>query len=246
MTTSRRRPSPLSRRRIIKTGSTTLQMSSLDDATAAYVLAMRNPFRASAPGRLAACWPDGSRRVGCAQCRRASDARPRDRGTGGSRRPGALGKRRRAGARQHHRLHLLRANRALAAALAAARQHVSRDEAAIDKIMVPLHAAYRELQWAALALPGFEIVALSQGCCAAHAAGRMENYTNAEGEELDGGLFDLGARILLGPHGAERADRSRRFQRRHDQAALVLRAHQGPGAAPSLSTSATTTRTTAP
>jgi hypothetical protein len=40
---------------------------------------------------------------------------------------------------------------------------------------VPLRAAYRELQWAALALPGFEIVALSQGCCAAHGGGRMTN-----------------------------------------------------------------------
>ncbi len=78
---------------------------------------------------------------------------------------------------RHHLLHLLRANRALAEALSAARRNVSRDDPeTIDKIMVPLRIAYRELQWAALALPGFEIVALSQGCCAAHAGARTNNH----------------------------------------------------------------------
>ncbi|MGD0564317.1 MAG: hypothetical protein ABSA66_14660 [Roseiarcus sp.] len=34
----------------------------------------------------------------------------------------------------------------------------------------PLKAAHRHLQWAAGTLPGFEIVAFEQGCCAAHPA----------------------------------------------------------------------------
>jgi len=37
-------------------------------------------------------------------------------------------------------------------------------------VLAPLRAGFQELQWAAAALPGFEIVAFSQGCCALHAA----------------------------------------------------------------------------
>ncbi len=148
----------------------------LDDATAAYVLMMRNPFEllrraASQLAGLMVLVASGARHVAAhpmldlaIEAQAEADDMVRSENAAVPERA------------QHHRLHLLRANRALAAALAAARQHVSRDEAAVDKIVTPLHVAYRELQWAALALPGFEIVALSQGCCAAHAAGRMENY----------------------------------------------------------------------
>ncbi len=43
------------------------------------------------------------------------------------------------------------------------------DPASGETIMKPLRAAYQHLQWATGALPGFEVVALSQGCCSAHA-----------------------------------------------------------------------------
>jgi hypothetical protein len=70
----------------------------------------------------------------------------------------------------HHHRHMLSANRSLTAALASAKRDLHRgDDRAIDAILVPLRRAYRELQHAAFALPGFEIVALSQGCCVAHA-----------------------------------------------------------------------------
>ncbi len=73
----------------------------------------------------------------------------------------------------HHHRHMLSATRLLAAALASAKQDLHRcDDRALDKILVPLRRTYRELQHAAFALPGFEIVALSQGCCVAHARPR--------------------------------------------------------------------------
>jgi len=149
----------------------------LDDATAAYVLAMRSPFellrRATAQlSGLMVLAASGARNVAAhpmldlaLEAQAEADDLVRSESAVVPARA------------EHHRAHLLRANRALATALAAARQHVGRnDPAAVDKIMAPLHVAYRELQWAAFALPGFEIVALSQGCCcAAHAAGRIDN-----------------------------------------------------------------------
>jgi len=73
------------------------------------------------------------------------------------------------GAHQHR--HLLRALDQLGLALAAARLHLRAGyDAEIDAIMVPLRAGFAELQWAANVLPGFEVVAFSQGCCARHAA----------------------------------------------------------------------------
>jgi len=48
------------------------------------------------------------------------------------------------------------------------------DPATGETIMTPLRAAYRHLQWATGALPGFEVVALSQGCCGAHAGSTRE------------------------------------------------------------------------
>ncbi len=149
----------------------------LDDATAAYVLAMRNPFellrRAAAQlAGLMVLAASGARNVAAhpmldlaVEAQAEADDLVRSESAAAPARA------------EHHRLHLLRANRALAAALAAARQDAARnDPAAVDKIMAPLHAAYRELQWAAFALPGFEIVALSQGCCCAlHARGQADN-----------------------------------------------------------------------
>lgn len=71
----------------------------------------------------------------------------------------------------HHHRHLVLAGRAVAAAIAAARlNRRGGDDAGTDAVLGPLRAGYQELQWAAAALPGFETVAFSQGCCARHGA----------------------------------------------------------------------------
>ena len=71
----------------------------------------------------------------------------------------------------HHHLHLTRARgllqTALDAAMAPRRWNVDR----LDAILAPLRAAYDELQRATAALPGFQMVALDQACCACHGGG---------------------------------------------------------------------------
>jgi hypothetical protein len=64
-----------------------------------------------------------------------------------------------ARAGRHHRC-LLQAAGALRNALSAA--HGSLE---IDPVLIPLRAAYDQLQRASNELPGFEIVAFDQGCC---------------------------------------------------------------------------------
>lgn len=72
---------------------------------------------------------------------------------------------------EHHHRHLVLAARAIAAAIDAARLHRrGADDAGADSVLTPLRTGYQELQWAANALPGFETVAFSQGCCARHSA----------------------------------------------------------------------------
>jgi hypothetical protein len=77
---------------------------------------------------------------------------------------------------RHHHLHVLEAMHAIQAAIKAARRCLMRgDETTIDAVLKPLRAAHQNLLWATGALPGFEIVALSQSCCAQHkAANRPE------------------------------------------------------------------------
>jgi hypothetical protein len=72
-------------------------------------------------------------------------------------------------ARQHHD-HLLRASVSLGTALLEARRRFGRSsgDLEIDPILLPLRSAYADLQQAAHALPGFEMVAFQQGCCALH------------------------------------------------------------------------------
>lgn len=71
----------------------------------------------------------------------------------------------------HHHRHLAQAAQLIGLALDAARLHrTGDDDARTDAVMRPLRAGFRELQWAAGALPGFEVVAFSQGCCARHLA----------------------------------------------------------------------------
>jgi len=72
------------------------------------------------------------------------------------------------GAEHHHR-HMAAAAKALAAALKAMPDALSRrNEEAVDKAFGPLQAGFRELQHASHCLPGFEIVDFEQGCCAEH------------------------------------------------------------------------------
>jgi hypothetical protein len=66
-------------------------------------------------------------------------------------------------AREHH-LCLTRAAQALSNALATARVGGQRME--VTPILLPVRAAYAHLQRAADTLPGFEMVAFEQGCCA--------------------------------------------------------------------------------
>ena len=140
----------------------------LDEATLGYVEAMREPFDRlrQAAGQIAGVLVlgvTGGRGVAghpmldlADTARRAADDAVR--GT----RPPPRG--------AHHHRHLAEATRLVAAALEAARLHLRADDAATDAILVPLRAGFRELQWAAAALPGFEVVAFSQGCCARHPA----------------------------------------------------------------------------
>jgi hypothetical protein len=73
---------------------------------------------------------------------------------------------------RHHHVHLLLAMQQVALSLAAARRCLLRDDdRMIDAALVPLRSAHQHLLWATSALPGLEIVALSQACCAQHAAG---------------------------------------------------------------------------
>jgi hypothetical protein len=64
-----------------------------------------------------------------------------------------------ARAGRHHRC-LLLAAAALRNALSAARSSLE-----IDPVLIPLRAAYDQLQRASNELPGFEMVAFDQGCC---------------------------------------------------------------------------------
>jgi hypothetical protein len=70
-------------------------------------------------------------------------------------------------ARQHHDC-LLAAIAAVRQALDAAHTHLGRQSAHVgrDPILTPLRAGYADLQRAADALPGFDLVAFDRGCCA--------------------------------------------------------------------------------
>lgn len=68
-------------------------------------------------------------------------------------------------ARAHHHC-LTQAADSLAIALVASNR--LEIDPVIDPILVPLRAAYAHLQRASNSLPGFEMVAFAQGCCAVH------------------------------------------------------------------------------
>jgi hypothetical protein len=66
-----------------------------------------------------------------------------------------------------HRDYLSRAAAALECALSSAQTHLWRAErrAEIIPILRPLQAAYAQMQLAAAALPGFEMISFEQACC---------------------------------------------------------------------------------
>lgn len=149
-----------------------LLATELDDATVAYVTAARLAFDSlrQAAGQLAGILvlTATSRRALCGHpilsvaqglCKEAAESIR------------ALSV---SAAGRHHHRHLSRAaayiERALAAASQPLRQEMTED---FDRVLHPLRAGYRELQWAAGALPGFEIVAFQQGCCCHPAADRL-------------------------------------------------------------------------
>ena len=147
-----------------------LLTTELDDATAAYVCAIQPSFDLlrQAAGQLAGLLVlnvAGARNAGAhpmldLACAAEAEARDAIQAVSASLPPQAA----------HHHRHMLSASRSLTAALASAKRDLHRgDDRALDTILVPLRRAHRELQHAAFALPGFEIVALSQGCCVAHA-----------------------------------------------------------------------------
>jgi hypothetical protein len=77
-----------------------------------------------------------------------------------------------------HYARLREAADALGAALAAADSVLaSAGDADFDVAMIPLRAAYDELQRASRALPGFRMVAFEQGCCAGHAPSSASSLT---------------------------------------------------------------------
>jgi hypothetical protein len=74
-----------------------------------------------------------------------------------------------------HHSHLIKACDAVGLALSVAESNLAppRDEFKINRILVPLQAAYAELRLASHELPGFEMISFEQGCCGAaqsHAA----------------------------------------------------------------------------
>jgi hypothetical protein len=69
----------------------------------------------------------------------------------------------------HHHRHLVAAVGGLSLALRRAREDLHLhgiDRSRVDPVLDPLKTAYRNLAWAAQALPGFELLSFDQACCA--------------------------------------------------------------------------------
>ena len=146
-------------------------MGEIDEATAGYVAELRAPFEllrqaeAQLAGLMVLATASGQAIAGHPMLDLAAEAlREAEEGIGTTKVPERA---------RHHHAHVRAALRAIQTAVRAARRCLKRgDETAIDAVLVPLRAAHRNLLWAMGALPGFEIVALSQACCAQHTAGR--------------------------------------------------------------------------
>jgi len=147
-------------------------MGEVDEATASYIVALRNPFEllrqaeAQLAGLIVLATVSGQAIAGHPMLDLAVEAvREAEDGIRAARVPEQ--------ARHHHR-HLLEALQEMQHAIKATRRCLVRgDEAAIDAVLIPLRAGHQHLLWATGALPGFEIVALSQSCCAQHASAKQ-------------------------------------------------------------------------
>jgi hypothetical protein len=136
----------------------------LDDATLAYVLAARPAFDLlrEASGQLAALLV-----LAAAGGRSAQDnpvfamacaAQAEARGMIGALRPKPRS--------MHHHLHLIACCDAVGAACREAAQHLHKGHD--QRALTLLREGLQQLHFAAGALPGFEVVAFNQSCCAAH------------------------------------------------------------------------------
>lgn len=161
--------------------------AALDDATVAYVLAARPAFDAlrRAAGQLAGLFvlaSAGAKSVTPDHPMLATAQSAYDEAGD------ALGSLRAPDAARHHHHHLRQAAELIGLALDRGSAAI-RGRAAIssdmDQALTPLKAGYRHLQWAAGALPGFEIVAFQQGCCASHPA--VEGRSIAARHQRTGG-----------------------------------------------------------
>jgi hypothetical protein len=140
----------------------------IDDATAAYVADTRSAFdglrqaEAQLAGLMVLAAASGQAIAGHPMLEMATEAvREAADGIRSVKVP------RRAG---HHHAHVLQALDQIQLALMAARRCLRcRDETAVAAVIAPLRSAHQHLLWATRALPGFEVVALSQACCAQHA-----------------------------------------------------------------------------
>jgi hypothetical protein len=140
----------------------------LDDATVAYVLATRKPFdglrqAASQLAGLLVLAASGAHSItqehAMLDAARKAHAEAAD---------GLASATVSARARHHHR-HLVEAAQVIGIALERATDSmhdyaVGRRD--VDAALSPLKAGYRHLQWAAAALPGFELIDFQGACCA--------------------------------------------------------------------------------
>lgn len=146
--------------------------SSLDEDTVAYVLATRPHFDAlkKAAGQLAGLLvlaATGAKSVtqehAMLEAARAAHAEAAD-GLAAARVPSRAA---------HHHRHLMEAARAIGGTLGIAGEQMhgyASGRRDVEAALRPLKLGYRHLQWAAGALPGFEIVSFQQACCAGHSA----------------------------------------------------------------------------
>jgi hypothetical protein len=75
----------------------------------------------------------------------------------------------------HHHRHLVAAIGGLGLALKRAQEDLHLhgiDRARVDPVLDLLETAYRNLAWAAQALPGFELISFDQACCAPQQPGK--------------------------------------------------------------------------
>jgi len=145
-----------------------LLAAELDDRTVAYAIAMRAPFEEL---RRVAAQLAGILVLSAAGSREATPGHPML-ALAGQALDEAIDVIRTTTAPPqggHHHQHLTRAAAWIARALAHARSgSAPPGKVDVDGTLSLLRKGWQELQWTAGALPGFEIVALEQSCCAQH------------------------------------------------------------------------------